>query len=123
MGRYLDLARRALESSRGILPYEKNEINEKRTNDPYQDLARATLAKIRRPDYPMGLLPWLRENHLTLYEALISNLPDEIHRLWEGRAPLPEFQRILDLWLVAHRTGCEMYQGSHSKSRMGEELL
>jgi hypothetical protein len=117
MGRYLDLARRALESSPGTLPCEESELSEKRANDPYENLARATLVQIRRPDYPVGMLPWLREKHRSLYNELVSNLPDEIHRLWEGQAPPPEFQRILDLWLEAHRTSCEMYQRAHTKSR------
>jgi hypothetical protein len=34
-----------------------------------------------------------------------------IHGLCEGRAPLAEFERILDLWLEAHRAGCERYRG------------
>jgi len=76
----------------------------------YQDLARAALSKVS--DQRIGLIPWLRENHGTLYEELVLRLPDEIHRLWEEKAPLADFQRILDLWLVAHRTGCEMYQSA-----------
>jgi hypothetical protein len=34
--RYLELARRALESSQGELQYEINEVNEKRVADPYK---------------------------------------------------------------------------------------
>lgn len=108
MGRYLDLARRALESSTGVPPYEKNEINEKRVTDSYQDLARAALARVS--DQPVGMIPWLRQHHQALYEELIVRLPDEIHSLWEGQAPLSEFEHILDLWLVAHRTACEMFR-------------
>src|SRR5215471_10514555 len=101
MGRYLDLAQRALLD-------ERNEINEKRVADPYQDLARAALAKVT--DQPVGMVSWLRQNHPALYDELIVGIPDEIHRLWNGRAPLDEFQHILDLWLEAHRTGCEVYR-------------
>ena len=116
MGRYLELARRALENSQGAaLPYEKNEINEKRVADPYQELVRATLAKVS--DQPFGMVPWLKENLPMLYEELTTQLPDEIHRLWEGRAPLVEFKRILDLWLEAHRASCEVYRGAGTYRR------
>jgi len=111
MGRYLDLARRALEASAGALDGEKSEKSEKREirlADPYQDLARAMLAKLT--DQPVGMVPWLRQNYQGLYEELIIRLPDEIHSLWEEQAPLTEFEHILDLWLVAHRTACEIFR-------------
>jgi len=110
MGRYLDLARQALEGSAGVLRYEINEKSEKRVPDPYQDLARSALAQICRSRQPVAMVSWLRLNHSALYEELIVRLPDEIHRLWNEHAPLEEFQRILDLWLEAHHTSCEMYQ-------------
>src|SRR6516164_4407397 len=110
MGRYLGLARRALESSQRALPYERNEINEKRVTDPYQELVRSTLAKVS--DQPVGMVPWLRQSRPMLYEELVVKLPDKIHRLWVGQAPLAEFQRILDLWLEAYRASCEVYRGA-----------
>ena len=106
MGRYLDLARRVLESSPGTLTYE---INEKTKKDPYRELAETYLAKICRPDYPAGMVPWLGDNHSTLYDELTCNLPDEIHKLWVDQAPLSEFDRILGIWLEAHRTACDLY--------------
>jgi hypothetical protein len=121
MGRYLDLARRALESSPEALSYEINEITKKGVIDPYQEHARASLARICRPDYPAGLIPWLGEKHPPLYEELTARLPDEIHRLWVERASLEQFDRILGLWLEAHRTACELYCRSHIDSREGEK--
>ncbi len=32
-----------------------------------------------------------------------------MQRLWETHAPVEEFQKVLDIWVEAHRTGCEMY--------------
>ena len=109
VGRYLDLARRALDNSAGALDREISEKREERFCDPYQKLAVACLAKICRPDYPASMVPWLREAHPCLYAELMTNLPDEIHRLWSERAPLDEFERILSLWGEAHRTSCELY--------------
>jgi hypothetical protein len=122
MGRYLDLARRALGGSSEALPYEINEKTKKGVDaDPYQCLARSALAKICRPDYPAGMIPWLGENHPSLYAELTTNLPDEIHRLWAARAPLDEFERTLGLWLEAHRTSCELYRIAHASPRMGDK--
>jgi len=118
-GRDLELARRALESLPGALPYEKDEISEKKVTDPYQELVRATLAKVS--DQPVGMIPWLRQNRSMLYEKLAVQLPDKIHRLWEGQAPLAEFERILALWLEAHRTGCKMYRGACAARHKGRE--
>lgn len=44
-----------------------------------------------------------------------------IHGLWEGRAPLAEFQRILDLWREAYGTGCKMYRVARAGQREGRE--
>jgi hypothetical protein len=115
MGRYLDLARRALEGSAGASHYETNEKSKKGVADPYQDLARAALERICLPDYPAGLIPWLGEHHPPLYDQLTACLPDEIHRLWAERAPMEEFERLLDLWLVAHQTSCELYRSAHTQ--------
>jgi len=106
MGRYLNIAQRVLE---GTPPCEISEISEKGV-DPYQDLARAALAQICRPDYPADMIPWLEQHHPNLYHELTCALLDEIHRLWTDHAPLAEFQRILDLWLEAHRTACEIFR-------------
>ena len=119
MGRNLGLARRALESSQGALPYEKNEINEKRVTDPYQELVRATLAKIS--DQPVGMVPWLKQNCPMLYEEFVVRLLDKIHRLWEGRAPLAEFERILDLFLEADRASRKAYRGACAGRREEKE--
>lgn len=122
MGRYLDLARRALEDSAEALPYERNEKSEIRVVDPYQKRAWAVLAKIR-PDCPIGMIPWLGERHPTLYDELTARLPDEIHRLWAEKAPLEEFERILSIWLEAHRTACELYEKAHSAGQPAERML
>lgn len=89
--------------------YDINDKNDKRVSDPYQDLARRALDRICQSAQPVGMVPWLRQNHPALYEELIVRLPDDIHRLWVERAPLGEFERILEVWIEAHRTGCEMY--------------
>jgi hypothetical protein len=99
-----------LESEEKLDEADQYQRNEKRGTDPYQELVRATLAKVS--DQPVGMVQWLRQNRPTLYEEWVVRLPDQIHRLWEGRAHLVEFERILNLWLEAHRTSCMMYRGA-----------
>ena len=86
------------------------DINDQSPRDPYQERARAALVEVCRLEQLGGMVPWLRQNHPSLYDELVSKLPDQIHHLWEGQAPLDELQRILDIWLEAYRTGREMYQ-------------
>jgi hypothetical protein len=106
-----------LESEEKLAEADQYKRNETKVTDPYQELVRATLAKVS--DQPFGMVPWLKENLPMLYEELTTQLPDEIHRLWEGRAPLVEFKRILDLWLEAHRASCEVYRGAGTYRREG----
>ena len=80
----------------------------------YHARVEAALQAVCRPDYQVGLIPWLQKGNGTLYEDLTSRLPDLIHRLWEAHAPVEEFQRVVDEWLTTHRRACELYgeQGS-----------
>lgn len=93
--------------------------NEKKVTDPYQELVRATLAKVL--DQPVGMVPWLKQNRPMLYEELVVRLPDKIDRLWKGRAPLAEFERILDLFLEADRASRMSYRGACAGRREEKE--
>jgi hypothetical protein len=122
MSRLMDIARNfQFDGSKGHPAVDgsgdKSDIRDKSPADPYQKLAVACLAKICRPDYPAGMVPWVRDAHPSLYAELMTNLPDEIHRLWVEGAPLDEFERILNIWLEAHRTGCELYVKSKGTAR------
>ena len=99
-----------LESEEKLDEADHHERNDKRLKDPHQELVRAMLAKVS--DQPVGMVQWLGENRPMLYEELVVQLPDKIHQAWVGRAPLAEFERILDLWLEAYRTGYKMYRGA-----------
>ena len=114
MGRYIDLSRRALGRSPVTSPYEINEIIEESATDPYQERARKALNQICRPDYPTGLVPWLGNEYPSLYQELTCTLPDEIHHMWIDRVSIPEFERVLELWLIAHQTACELYHRAHA---------
>lgn len=76
----------------------------------YHARVEAALQAVCRPDYPIGMVPWLEQGNPALYENLTSHLPDLIHRLWEAHAPLEEFQRVVDEWLATHRRACDFYR-------------
>jgi hypothetical protein len=61
---------------------------------------------------------WLGESCPILYVELTEGLPNEIQRLWEAKSPVEEFQKVLDNWVEAHRTGCEMYEKYLTAKRM-----
>jgi hypothetical protein len=84
--------------------------------DKYSRRLQAALANVCRPDYPAGMILWLRDTFPLLYVELIDGLPDEMHRLWSGHAPLKEFDHILDDWMEAHRTACEMFKASEARN-------
>jgi len=67
------------------------------------------MREVARPDYPAGMILWLGEANPGIYAELTVGLPDELQRLWSGRAPLEDFDRILGLWVEAHRTACELF--------------
>jgi hypothetical protein len=58
------------------------------------------------------MVEWLKKNRPMVYEEFVVRLPEKIHLLWAGRAPLSEFERILDLFLEASRTSCDVYRGA-----------
>jgi len=83
--------------------------------DLYADRLGAAMQSLARPEYPAGMIPWLGEAHPALYAELTARLPDEIQRLWEAHASIDDFQSVIDLWIEAYRTGCEMYQRELAK--------
>jgi len=78
--------------------------------DPYAVRLRRVWECLCHPEYPAGMILWLGDACPILYTELTERLPDKIQRLWEARAPLDEFERVLDLWKEAHRTGCRIYR-------------
>ncbi len=81
-----------------------------KTHAEYHASVEAALRTVCRPDYPAGVIPWLRKGDPALYEELTSRLPDLIHWLWTGHAPPEEFQRVVDEWLAAHRRACLLFR-------------
>lgn len=99
MGRYLDMAKQVTATSGQLGPF-----------DPYEERMQAALREINRPDYPAGMIPWLGENAPSLYAMLTEDLPNEINRLWNGHAPLAQFEEALRRLVKLHGQCCEFYR-------------
>jgi len=84
--------------------------------DPYAERMRAALCQVNPPDYPAGMIPWLGTAHPGLYAELISNLPDEMQRLWSERAPLEQFEAVLARLVSFHRQCCDLYRAAMTES-------
>lgn len=84
--------------------------------DPYQQRLREVLLQTAKPDYPAGMVHWLETGNPRLYEEITGRLPDLIHCLWAARAPIEEFQRVVDQWLAAHRGACSLFSNLVKKS-------
>jgi hypothetical protein len=52
---------------------------------------------------PPGALRWAREAHPTLTDKIDVELFAQLNDLWNGHAPLPEFQIALDELVLLHR--------------------
>jgi hypothetical protein len=116
LGRYLDIVRRVSQASGEVCPYEINEQSSNALTDAYAEKFRTAIRSVNSSDCPAGLIKWLRETYPILYLELVDTLPNEIHRLWSEHAPLEEFERILDVWVEAHRTACEMLKASETRN-------
>jgi hypothetical protein len=112
MGRYLEIAKRALE-----LTEQNHEVVlsdptplQLPVEDPYADRMRAVLCHLNPPDCGTRMVPWLGTARLDLYAELTTNLPDEIRQLWSDRAPLEQFEEALVRLVALYRRCCELYR-------------
>jgi hypothetical protein len=92
-------------------------------SDPYSRRFSTAMREVARPDYPVGMILWLGEANPALYADLTVRFPDELQRLWSEHAPLMDFDRILRLWVEAHRTACRLFKaaGANNKARQVTE--
>jgi hypothetical protein len=105
MGRYLQLAKKALE----VLS-QPQQVPRHAKPDPYAERMAAALRQINLPDYPASMIPWLDRTRPALYVELTSLIPDEIGRLWNEHGPLDEFEATLERLVAVHREACRLYR-------------
>ncbi len=118
MGRYLDIARRTKRRSDhdGIVDVAPEPGSyQLPVLDPYAEAMRTALERIKSHGDVVGMVFWLDTNHRDLYLELTSTLPDEIHRLWSGRAPLERFEITLSRLISLHCHCCGLYRASNNE--------
>jgi hypothetical protein len=119
MGRLLEIARVALtETVAGpakVVDSEPRSTEQLPVSDPYAVRVRVALLQINAPAYPAGMVPWIDTVRPDLYAELTARLPDEIQRLWSERAPLEQFESVLERIVSLHRLCCELYHAKSSR--------
>ena len=74
-----------------------------RDGDPYWVRVMAAWRQIAAHEYLPGAMQWAEKQHPDRYHRVTSELPAEWELLWDGAAPLDEFQAALDRWVAAHK--------------------
>lgn len=121
MGRYLEIAKRALEHAERNHQVVTSEPTpfELPVEDPYAERMRVALRQVNPPDHRAGMVPWLGTARPDLYAELTSNLPDQIQRLWSERVPLEQFEPVLARLVSLHRQCCDLYRAALAESSSG----
>jgi hypothetical protein len=78
--------------------------------DPYAQRLRTAMRELVHREYAAGMIIWLRQACPALYLELTEGLPNKMQSIWEAQAPVEEFQNVVNIWLKAHRTSCEIYE-------------
>ncbi len=78
--------------------------------DVYGHLAEKALKRICVRPYLPGAIQWLKGANPVLHRILTQDLLRQIDKLWDGRAPLDEFQAVLDKWVNAHAQVVKLYE-------------
>lgn len=110
--------REALGSNSSIYGYSRQR------GDAYGCRAHFALDAICAIQAPEGLMVWLSEHSLVLYERLTRNLPNEISRAWNAQIGLAEFdvlcsrlvdtfQKAADLYTISKRTPKRVEHSKH----------
>jgi hypothetical protein len=78
--------------------------------EEYRQKLRELMSRICIAPYRDGMIPWLRQFHSDLHEALTSSLPREIDRMWAEKSPSQDFHAALDRFFQAHTSARHLYE-------------
>ena len=78
--------------------------------DPYWQRADKALKRICVRPYLPGAIQWLKRANPVLHRILTQDLLRQIDKLWDVRAPLDEFQAVLDKWVEVHAHVVKLYE-------------
>ena len=80
-------------------------------DDPYCMALEEAKERIEKNSCPDGLADWLRVNERNLYREFYADIPCTIETLWLQKAPLGEFNNVLDGWVKTFTAAVERYEG------------
>ncbi len=86
-----------------------------RDSDPYWCRLMAAWKQIAAHQYLPGAMRWAEKHDPDRYHRATSELSAEWERLWDGAAPLDEFQAALDRWEAAHEELIGLFLVSRGK--------
>ncbi len=78
--------------------------------DEYCAALEKTKTRIEKYPCPDGLVDWLRKNEPSLYQKFYVDTPCTIELLWQEKAPLREFNAVLDRWAEVHAQAIKLYE-------------
>lgn len=90
-------------------------LPEAHLSDPYWQAAMAAWRRVAACPCLPGTMRWLEAADPDLYRRLLEDLPAQIDCLWDRRAALAEFQRILDAWVGIHGQACGLYERDQNR--------
>lgn len=86
-----------------------------RHTDPYWCRLMAAWRQVADHEYLPGAMQWAEKHHPDRYHRVTSELSAEWERLWDGTAPLDEFQAALDRWVADHEELIGLFPISRGK--------
>jgi hypothetical protein len=88
--------------------------------DFYEWRMGVALEQLSHPDYPAGVIQWLAAFSPALHQELTSRLPNKIQRLWEARAPIPDFEAACTELIECHRSAIELFRRHRSDNHQDQ---
>ncbi len=112
-------SRQGLAPEPGSVPRWAIDSSQQQSNS-YGYLARQALRHICEYSHLPKMMRWLAQASPYFYKQLREMLPAEICQLWDGRAPLEQFQRALDRWVTAHNDARLFYESQAGRPVAGK---
>ena len=85
--------------------------------DEYCVALQEAKARIEKYPHPNGFTGWLRANEPDLYREFYVDTPCVVEPLWQEKAPLGEFNDVLDKWVRTYATAVEHYEAREAAAK------
>jgi len=86
-------------------------------HDEYRAALQEAKARIEKYPCPDRLTDWLKANEPNLYRQFYVDTPCSIEILWEEKAPLAEFNNVLDAWVETYAAAFQRYEAREAAGK------